>query len=157
VRIDETAGEDFCNHIGFVAGDAYRGSALNSADSCCIEVDSARIILDGRACSRISRRPTKGDVVVLQIDLDSLNSSQLSVGLEGEPLVSVNWACQKRPVYLALSFRRVGWKVTLLHEQQARDSNQLSPTERAAQVLALARNSLTDLEPGTNSQKYRIS
>ena len=156
MRIDETAGEDFCNHIGFVAGDAYRGSALNSADSCCIEVDSARITLDGRACSRISRRPTKGDVVVLQIDLDSLNSSQLSVGLEGEPLVSVNWACQKRPVYLALSFRRVGWKVTLLHEQQARDSNQLSPTERAAQVLALTRNSLTDLEPGTNSQTYPI-
>jgi hypothetical protein len=31
VRIDETAGEDFCNHIGFVAGDGYKGSALNSA------------------------------------------------------------------------------------------------------------------------------
>ena len=153
MRIDETAGEDFCNHIGFVAGDAYRGSALNSADSCCMEVDSARITLDGRACSRVSRRPAKGDVVVLQIDLDS---SQFTVGIEGEPLVSVHWACQKRPVYLALSFRRVGWKVTLLHHQQAHDSNQLSPTERAAQVLALTRNSLTDLEPGTNSQTYPI-
>ncbi len=48
LRIDESAGEDFCNHIGFVAGDGYRGSALNSADSCCVEVDSGRIMIDGR-------------------------------------------------------------------------------------------------------------
>lgn len=38
VRIDASSGEDFCNHVGFVAGEGYKGSALNSADSCCIEV-----------------------------------------------------------------------------------------------------------------------
>jgi hypothetical protein len=32
VRVDAAAAADFCNHLGFVAGDGYRGSALNSAE-----------------------------------------------------------------------------------------------------------------------------
>jgi hypothetical protein len=145
LRIDETAGDDFCNHVGFIAGPegSYRGSALNSADSCCIEIDSARVMLDGRACSRISRRPVKGDVLILQIDLDS---TQFSVGIEGEAMTSVYWSCQKRPVYLAVSFRRIGWKVTLLSTESGA-LGQLSRKEQARRDMALARSSLKCMSP----------
>ena len=100
--------------------------------------------IDGRACSHISRRPLQGDVLVLQIDLES---SQFSVGIEGEGMSSVYWACQKRPVFLALSFRRVGWKVTLLNVEETTKCHKMSRKEQAAHDLTLAQNSLTNLDP----------
>ena len=144
VRIDNTAGEDFCNHIGFVA-DGYKGSALNSADSCCIEVDSGRILLDGSACSRITGSPGQGDVVVLQLDLDNGN---FSCGVEGQPMTSVYWLSQKRPVYLALSFRRIGWKATLLSNTRCGVDDHMSCKEQLARELALVREGLTEVDPG---------
>ena len=51
-------------------------------------------------------------MVVLQMDLDT---NQFSAGIEGEPMTSVYWSCQKRPVYLAVSFRRVGYHQLYLH------------------------------------------
>ena len=144
LRLDQIAGEDHCNHVGFVAGDAYSGSALNSVDSCGLEVDSARILIDGRACTQISRRPAQGDVIVLQIDVDSGN---FSCGVEGEALVSSYWACEKRPIFLALSFRRVGWQVTILSSPQSADHDTMSRKEQAAHDLALIHSSLGVLSP----------
>ncbi len=49
-----------------------------------------------------------------------LDNSQLRVGIEGEEMSAVYWACEKRPVFLAVSFRRVGWTVTLLNAGDGR-------------------------------------
>ena len=157
LRLDQIAGEDHCNHVGFVAGDAYSGSALNSVDSCGLEVDSGRILMDGRACTQISRRPAQGDVIVLQIDVDSGN---FSCGVEGEALVSSYWACEKRPVFLALSFRRVGWQVTILSSPQSADHDTMSRKEQAAHDLALIHSSLGVLSPSItllDAQGYTLA
>jgi hypothetical protein len=125
IRIDAVSGEDFCNHIGFAAGEGYKGSALNSTDSCCIEVDSGRISVDGRSTgASITRPPAVGDVVVVEIDLDR---GEFSGGIEGEAMTSVQWAPTKVPVFLAVSFRRLGWKVTVLGQPKAEISKEEVP------------------------------
>ena len=124
VRVDATAGEDFCNHLGLIAGTSYRGSALNSNGTCSLEIDSGRVCIDGRwSGSTLARNPSGGDVVSIRVDLEQ---SEVTFAIESDsavPPLSVAWTAGKRPVFLACSFRRVGWQVTLLgKEDKERDS-----------------------------------
>jgi hypothetical protein len=65
VRVDAGAGDDFCNHVGFVAGEGYRGSALNSAEVCvcvcvCVLYVCVCVCARARACVCVwGRRSTR--------------------------------------------------------------------------------------------------
>jgi len=138
IRIDEAAGDDLCNHMGFIAGDEYHGSALNSNDSCCLELNDGKLNVNGRlAGANISRKPVEGDVIILQVDFAK---EEFSAGIEGEGMASIRWTCPKKPVYLAVSFRRIGWTVTLLNSEDNSEEKK---------NFLLAQESLTKLDCST--------